>query len=262
MLNLIRADVYRLVHGKMLWVTTGGLALFYFLGGTGKFTPTFRTTVGSNRIEQAGIILSGSQAPFAFMASPVFLIYFFLPLIVMVAGADFSSGAVKNTLAKGVSRFQFYLSKLLLAYIIAIVFDLLQVGLPLLSGTIILGFGRSLDAGYLEGLAEAFLLQLPLFLGVVSVGVFLIFLARNTIVASLAYLGLFTAAQFVAFTMPAPSANLAGLLPDGILNGLRLAVASPGLTAQDIIRMVALGAGYMMVMTLLGMLVFQKSDFE
>lgn len=262
MLNLIRADFYRLVHGKMLWVTTGIFALFYSLGGTGKFTPTFRTTIGGNQIERAGKILSGSQAPYALMSSPVFIIYFFLPLLITVACADFSSGAIKNTLAKGGSRLQYYFSKLLLVYILGTAFDLLQVGLPLISGTIVLGFGQALNAGYFEKLLEVFLMQLPLFGGVISVGMFLVFLTRKTVVASLAYLGLFTAAQYGAFIETSLSGDFAHLLHYDILYCLRLAVSSPGLTTQEIIRMVALGCGYMFGTTLLGVLVFQKSDIE
>jgi hypothetical protein len=66
----------------------------------------------------------------------------------------------------------------------------------------------------------------------------------------------------VAFIGPSLSGNFAGLLHYEILYGLRQAVSSPGLTAQDVLRMVALGAGYMIGMTLLGMLVFQKCDIE
>lgn len=262
MLKMIRADIYRLIHGKTLWVTTGLLTLFYILEGSGKFATKLNANIGTNHYEQVSKILSGAQAPFSAMASPEFLIYFFLPLLIVIACTDFSSDAIKNTLAKGVSRVQFYFSKLMLAYVIGIVFALLQVALPLISGTVTLGFGQPLTAGYFVTLAEVFLLQLPLYLGVISVGIFLIFLTRRTAIVNVIYLVLFMVGQLIITILTLFSNKFIELLRYELVYCLKQAISLPNLAAQDIVRIVLVGFGYMIIMSSLGIYVFQKSDIK
>ncbi len=262
MLNLINADIFRLVHEKMLWITTCILSLFYLLAGSGKFTPTFRMNVANHQVEQVNIIQSGAQSPFSLMASPFFLVYFFLPILITVAGSDFSTGAIKNTLSRGFTRPQIYFSKLILVWVIGSIFDLLLITLTLISGTILLGFGQPLDAGYLGELGEVFLLQLPLFLGVISIGICLFFLTRRTAIATLVYLLLFTAAQFANTLLSSFPVKFGNILRYEILYCLKQAVALQNLHGQDLARIVFVGAGYIVITSLLGILVFQKIDIS
>lgn len=262
MLDLIRADLYRLVHGKALWVTSGALALFCLLAGSGLFSPTFRMTVGPDRVEQVSRIASGSQAPFSLMAAPGFLVLFFLPILITVACTDFTTGAIRNQLARGSSRAGVYGARLLLACLIGVVFDLLQVALPLISGAIVQGFGQPLDAGYLAKLAEVFLLQLPLYLGVISIGICLVFLSRKAGISIAAYLVIFGGAQLLTAVWTSFPGRVAPLLRYELLYSLRQAVAVQSLAAQDVARMVVLATGYLLLPTALGIVAFQKSDIQ
>ncbi len=259
MLNLVRADLYRLAHGKTLWITALVLALFSLLVGTGRFSPNFRMTLGSHRIEQVTQISSGAQAPYALLSAPEFLILLFLPILIVVACTSFTSGAIKNTLTRGNPRSLVYLSKLLLSCAIGVVFDFLQIVLALISGTIALGFGRPLNWNYFGNLASAFLLQLPLYFGVISIGVCLVFLFWRPAIVSVVYLVIFAAADLW---------GTAQLLVPGqhpwlryeLLSCLKQAASLPGLAVEDIVRIAALGTGYLIVMGLLGILIFQKRD--
>ncbi len=259
MQNLIRADLYRLAHGKALWVTAGLLSLFALLTGSGIFAPTLRMTVGNNRVEQSSTFLSGSQAPFVLLASPQYLIYAILPILIGVACADFTHKAMKNTLSRGRSRAQVYVARLFLASLIGLALDFLQAALALAAGTIALGFGQPFNAAYLEKLAEVFLLQLPLILGIISIGAFLVILFRQALPAVAAYLLLFTAAIVLTTLWASNPAEFSRLLQYDILYGLRM-IATQVLPSQDTFRWVALGVGTLLVSTGLGILAFQKSD--
>ncbi len=259
MLNLIKADLYRLAHGKALWVAAGLLSLFSLLTGSGIFAPTLRMTVGHNRFEQTSKFFSGSQAPFVLLASPEYLLYAILPILMVVAGADFTHGAMKNTLSRGRSRAQVYAARLLLASLIGMALDFLQIALALAAGAIALGFGQPFNAAYFGKLAEVFLLQLPLILGIISIGILLVFTFRRAFPAGVAYLLLFTAALILTTLWSSHPAEFGFLLQYDILYGLRM-IATQVLPTQDIFRWIVVGAGTLLVSTALGILVFQKSD--
>ena len=261
MLNLIRADLYRLAHGKTLWVTTGLLSLFALLMGSGIFAPTLRMTIGHNRVEQSSPLINGAQAPFVLMASPEYLLYALLPLLIAVACADFTHGAIKNTLSRGRSRAQVYAARLLLASLIGIALDLLQIALALVAGASALGFGQPFNPAYFGRLAEVFLLQMPLILGVISTGIFLTFLFQRIIPTVGVYLLGFTTIFMLTTLWAANPAEFRLWLRYDILYGLRM-IATQVLPSPDAFRWAALGAGTMLASTALGILAFQKSDLR
>ncbi len=262
MLNLMRADLYRLFHGRTLWLTLAALSLFCLFAGSGRFSPIFRVTFGGRRVEQVSQVTSGAQAPFALMASPEYLIYFFLPVLLVIACSDFSTGAIQNTLSKGHPRSRVYLARLILSSFIAVVFALFGIVLPLISGTLLLGFGMPLTVGYFEKLAVTYLLQLPLFLGIISLGILLAFLMRKLALVAAIYLVLFTAAWLAVTVLPAVSGPWATLLNGEILFNLEQAVSWPVLSPTDIIRIASLGIVYVLITTGLGVFIFQRSDIS
>ncbi len=259
MLNLIRADLFRLARGKTLWVTAGLLSLFSLLTGSGIFAPTIRMTVGNNRVEQSSKLINGSQAPFALMAFPEFLIYAILPVLIAAACADFTHRTIQNTLSRGCSRRQVYVSRLLLVCLIGMILDLLQIALALVAGAAALGINQPLNGVYFEQLAEVFLLQIPLVLGIVSTGVLLVFLFRRDFTAAVVYLLLLTAAFMLTTLWASHPAQYSPLLQFDILYGLRV-VATQTLKVQEVFHWIALGAGTLLVSTALGILTFEKSD--
>lgn len=262
MLRLLKADLYRLYRGKTLWITSGILVIFYILDGAGKVAANLRANVGGNVYEQTNKVLTGSQAPFSALASPEFLIYFLLPVLIVTACTDFSANAIKNTLSRGVSRARLYLSKLLLSFVICIVYFILEIVLTLVSGTVALGFGQSFDSAYVGKLTEVFLLQLPLFLGIVSIGIFLVFLTHRTAVVNAVYLIMFTAAQLIVTILTVMSSRFDSVGEYELTYCLKQAVTVQSLSAQDVTRIILLGVGYIVIMTLLGIFIFQKSDMK
>ncbi|GEN89719.1 ABC-2 transporter permease [Oceanobacillus sp. FSL W8-0428] len=126
MVNAVRADLYRLFHTKGFYITQFLLILFVVISVSAEATGN----VGVNTLEEPTDMQSHLQVHdwdsyqtfIAFSSMASFLIYFCLPLLVMIAGYDFVHKSYKNQLTSGVSRLQYFGSK----YLIFIVVTALQ----------------------------------------------------------------------------------------------------------------------------------------
>jgi ABC-type transport system involved in multi-copper enzyme maturation permease subunit len=116
MLNIIRADLYRVFREKAVYITFGIFAGFISLF---RIVELIGINVGFGIVNAESTILTndfdGMIAPFAMMILMDFLVYFLLSVIIVVVSSDFSSNAVRNVLAGGVSRTKYYISKLITA---------------------------------------------------------------------------------------------------------------------------------------------------
>ena len=114
MLNMVRADAYRLFHSKGFYITQILLvAIVVFsislegvatiLGGNDALSnfQNTNTKFAWNAVQSVKLMSS--------MASV--LIYFLLPLFVMTIGFEFSRKIYKNPLSSGMSRFNYFCSK-------------------------------------------------------------------------------------------------------------------------------------------------------
>jgi len=115
MIRLMRADMYRIFRGKGIYITLGlmlllvSLTIFVFRSAiqTGVVVAPEDMDSAMPVVEE---VISGSvAAQMALGSMDAMAYYFFLPLIIIVAMAAFTSGAVKNELSTGISRTRFYL---------------------------------------------------------------------------------------------------------------------------------------------------------
>ena len=115
MINLMKADIYRIFRGKGLYITIGFMLLLWFLQSFGMMESI---GISSESMESPDVIVSkltGSAVPLIMMRANDNLLYILLPIIIFIASVDFSSGTVKNILINGISRTKYYFSKLILA---------------------------------------------------------------------------------------------------------------------------------------------------
>jgi len=166
MLNLIRADFYRIFRGKAFWITLIVLITILVISS---FIGAFNTGMMNATAEELRYLtddLSGSFNQLYQMAYADSFFYFFLPILVIFITADFSGGTVKNILARGGSRTKYYLSKLTVSAIFCSIIVFIYATLPFILGTIIHGSGdyfNTFDYG------RILLTQVPIFLAVTSI---------------------------------------------------------------------------------------------
>jgi len=185
--------------------------------------------------------------------------YFILPLIIMVAMAAFSSGAIKNDLAVGINRTKLYLSKLILSSALSFVFMFLYVALAVIFAIMIDGIG------YWGGFSEKLLsfgMQLFIMLAVNSVGIFFCFATRRTAAAIGAFLAFAFIPIMIAALLSVAFPRALDFFYYDLMYQLVIFSQTAGLTCTDFIRGIVIGLVYLVVPTIGGILLFRKVEIK
>jgi len=274
MLNIVRADLYRIFRGKALYITFGVLIAFIVLqavAGTG----TVGVSTGSvSGITEAEILSSaldemaeitkadGMTAPFIMAGVTGNLVYFLLPLIICFAGTDFSSGTVKNVLSRGISRTKYYFAKLIPVLIFAVIIQVLNLVLPTIVATIRHGFGGGFTTDWLISVLKVYGIQTLLMLAIACVGVFIVFLTKKTASITALFLAFLLAPTMIFYILGMISPKLENLINYDLVTNLNLMAGFSELPSGDIIKAFLLCAFYIIVGTVAGIVVFRKSDIK
>ena len=191
MRNIIKADLYRIFQSKGVYIT---LAIFLVL----IYTPFGTITIEESdpdapqiTVEETDSVLrfpTGREAPREFAGTSDNVVYFMLPFICSVIAADFSSGAIKNHLAGGVSRRRYFAAKLLILAGICTTLFFTRLVVATLVSTAVMGFDGSFDREFLLETAGIYLPQFLLCLAFVYLGAFIIFAFRKTSTLNALYL--------------------------------------------------------------------------
>ncbi|MFV0560416.1 MAG: hypothetical protein ACK5NA_06845 [Enterococcus sp.] len=144
MINAIRADFYRLLHVKAFYITQIALITIVLL-------TIFTKTLGSSGVmtDQLNQLQSGTrdlswdsyQTVIAISTMAAFLVYFCLPLFVMILGHDLTRKTYKNQIAIGISRWHFFVSKYLIFLLVSALQFVFYYGFTFLTAGIRYGFG-------------------------------------------------------------------------------------------------------------------------
>ena len=259
MLNLMRADIYRMFRGKGIYIASAfmvvlvGLMVFVFrMAPASGFVYEIIEAVPENNMTGA----MGAELAVAGMNNTVF---YFLVGIIIISIAAFSSGAVKNELTVGISRTKYYISKWILSCGFSVAVMFVTLALFVIFATIVDGFGSW--EGIFGETMRVFGLQALLAIGFSSVGVFLCFVTRRTGAA----LGLFLAFVLVPtfilamLDMAFPWAMDAALYDMFFLFG---AFARSSYMSSEVVRGVLIAVGYTTISTTAGIYLFGKAEIK
>ena len=260
MLNLMKADMYRIVRGKGLYISLALILTFVLL--TLFVFRTASMAVGVQEYRPAVTYVTSVAASQLALDNVAGMIHiFFIPMFVVVAMAAFSSGAVKNELTVGISRGKFYLAKFALSVLLCLLLLVFNLALSVLLALPIDGAGDWGD-GHVANLLQSFGLQALVMLALVSVGIFLSFVTRKTA----ATIGLFLSFVFV------PSLVIAILAEaiEGAMDWLRFDLAAQLqffsnvslIDNAQIIRGVVLAVAFIVVPTVVGLAIFRKAEVK
>jgi ABC-2 type transport system permease protein len=272
MMNLMRADVYRIVRGKTLYVSLAVLLAVIILqavsGGT------VNTGLSYHDIEMLGdfdpenfdpadffVRPTGAEAPFKAMGASGSLLYLMLPLLSIIAAGDFYYGAAKNTLASGVSRVKYYFSKLFLSCIVFTLLFAVYILLSMIVATAVSGFGGEFDRTYISGIVKVFLPQLWLCLAFICVGNFFVFLMRSG-----GFIGILIAfllgPSILIFALTYVNDWFNNLFDYELTLNIGKALYIESMPAGDIAKMILIGAGYLVAATAGGFMVFKRAEIK
>ena len=265
MTRLIRADMYRIFRSKAIYISFAVMVAFVFLlinshnNGT-TFGIHFTMEDGLEEITAAA--LTGAVAAQLILHNMGELVFMLLPVMMTVAMAAFSSGAVKNEFSTGLNRTQFYLAKWMTAAILCIALTVLYMVFAVASAAVSHGMG-DWGHGVLGNVAGAFGMQMLFVLAFNSVGMFLCFITRK----SAAVTGIYIA---IALVPPVVMALLHGAFPafaEAYVNydlwlQLTIFAQMANRTGMEIARGLAVGVAYLTIPLAAGIALFKRAEIK
>lgn len=288
MMNLFHADFYRLRKSASFRNTIIGLILLILLVATPlKFVTSNGLVVMLD--EYAGDNLSPSEweeiqrdmeelrtveetatanaAGFINqMLSSNFVAFFFLPMLITIFAADFTTGAARNTLSYHSNRNRIYLAKLLLSIVSCLILTAVSLLTSWLVGGLYFGLSGVTSAD-ISRILMAQLLLLPTQLGVLGFGHCIIAYTKKSSSTIAIYLLTLTFSSVVLQLLQNFSFSVAGRSISfewiGLLdwNGASaLLINYPSMKVTEILFVMVGGLGIAALTTALGMTRFKRSD--
>jgi ABC-2 type transport system permease protein len=276
MLNIIKADLYRISRSKGFYITIVLLLLFIGLQTAASSTGVIGVSTDISDADTdggGGVIMiqdseenkeqfTGMTAPFELMTVTDNLLYFILPFIIFVGSTDFSVGTAKNVLANGVPRIKYYLAKLILSCIFCTGVLLVNITLPVIVGTIKSGFGGTFGMDFVGKVIRPFAAQLFMCIAVTCVGVFFVFVTKRTAAVNGAYIAFCFIPLLLVFTLNEIFGNLSYLFDYDVPMNIRMLLNIDSASSTDIARAFAIGGFYILASTIGGIAVFRRSEIK
>ncbi len=173
MLNLVIAELYRLLNRKYLIVFWGILVLIALLS-------TFFVRIPFNQ--------------WLSISMPALLVPVFLwPIITdVVAGEEFKENTISNTASFGISKIKFFLSKVVVSAVLVIITVFVTVFTFTFSAWLLSPNGVVKDGITLSNYIQTVLAIIPLYFATITICTLLTFTIQRQSLATFVYIGLFS----------------------------------------------------------------------
>ena len=280
MINMIKADLYRVFRGKgiylaiLLAVIMASSSIYVMQPGYIGLTSSATTSGDSMVDDETGLELSvtnsisktrkilketdGYPLDSAIIGTNVNLYYMFIIIVVGVLVTDLSHSTAKNTLSSAISKKKYYLSKLFTCC-------LLCIGLVLLNNYGIYIFNRLINGAKfssgIEKITKYTLVQLPIMCGIISLLVCIAFLLRKTAAFNAVSIPFVMAAQMVIMGV----SSLFSIKSNHIMEYEYQFMLSNLITDTSfsyVMKSITLAIIYIVVFNILGYNVFRKSEIK
>jgi hypothetical protein len=209
--------------------------------------------------EEAATITGSPNASGLYSAD--MLHYFLLSVIICAAAPMFSHGAIKNSLSGGLSRVKIYLSKLVLILALLAAMMVLYMGCGMLLTTLVRGFGTP-PAGYWGELFKVLGTQFIVLAGFAGIGTLLVFATKRVAIVNSVYIAYHFVPALIIMLLSVRFPNALKAY-DYFLGGVsgKLEIL-PRLPASEVAQMIAIALTYLVGTTVLGIVLFKKSEIK
>ena len=247
MKNLLLANLCRLLRGMSIYIT-----IFLLLALSTLIVTTEATFTGSRAYYGAGtlqhIIIGMSN-----------MAYLMLALAIFVSGAAFTTRAIQNEIAFGISRTKIYFSHLALSLILSVIFIVAFVAWAVILATILRGFGYVPQGFWFEKIG-ILSIQILLLLALNALATFLIFTIKRTSIVMGVYFAILIVPSLLIEMLSFFNEEIVRLRTFDIAFNLRLAAQLSTLDSSQIIQILGLGIGAIVVTTVVGVTWFKWVD--
>ena len=266
MMNIIRADIYRLLRGKAIYITFTVLLLMNILAvatsAQGGLIVDISEQEEIANFEKVDVIYNGMNIAEVLYNSTPNLIYLLLPLLIAVASPMFSHGAVKNSLSYGMPRTKLYFSKLILSSVLALILMLFYILSGILLATIFRGFGGTPPDDYWLNILKICCAQSFFLLAMNSVGIFLAFATKRTAIVNGAYIALCLIPTSVVMLLMQVEPDFIKFFDYEILQIILKFGSIAAMETADFVKAFVTGAIYIIAPTIAGTLLFKRAEIK
>lgn len=185
-------------------------------------------------------------------------------VVSLFVACEFGFGTIKNTASKGFGRSSIYISKLIVACVIAVSYLLAFSAASTITGTVLWGFGP-VDGAYWAQTAQIAGLEVLLTMAFTSVFVFFSTLIRQSggaIAVNICLISFFSSMVMMGEMLLNFLFKTEWNLYQFLLSSNMSVVSKGGLTEEVIVRALLVGVLYFAVSTALGVWIFHKRDIK
>lgn len=181
MLNFIKADFYRLIHTKSFWIAEAIITVMAFISVVSVANLVVQVNgAAPDSSQEVASALTGYAAISQSLSS--ILMYYTLPLIILVLGSEYSKGTLKNVITTGISRTGYFIGKFL-SFAAVLLFQILWIVLiSFVVGTISGGTGFS-EASAISNVIYYIFGMWIILLAISTVTLLALYLTKNTAVS-------------------------------------------------------------------------------
>lgn len=262
MLNIIKADFYRLRKSKMVLGILCGLLVFLLLGnlnaklgsaGQGDIIPV----ADMKELNTVSFYPNGSAIILNLLRASNIMVFCLIPIVLYVFISDFKLGTTKNLIPFKYSRAQIYIAKWLFCSLLCLLLPIFYCLVGLLMNQLFHGFSGTFQVQDFIQMFKIILLQTPLYIGFTGV-LLLIGIAFQSSVAVTAV----TISYPVVIMFTSGYLNLPHLSRFEPITCLDLAAHIPDLSNTDITRIIGVGSVMAIASVVLGFLLFQRKSIR
>jgi len=269
MMNIIRADIYRITRGKTLFVTFAIVALLSaaVVIASGIGLDEMPVLEGSIMVQtsveaQQSLEFNGMNAMAALFAMSSFNIMFLIPLFAVVAGHVFQEGTAKNEVTWGTSRTKIYLARAVTVAVLCVMVLIAFIGVGTAIATAMRGFGEVPDGWFLSYFLAPFTAQSFMFISSGLFGIFVVFMVKGSVVTvELFCLGMF-GAGFITMIFAVSGTDVSPILRVDMLHQIALLANVAHMETNDIIMALGLGAVWLIVPMVIGIYKFKTAEIK
>lgn len=280
MLNIIKADLYRIFKGKAIYITLLVMiimqAFSIFIMSPGSIGLSGNIINQSSEVEnvelteklvKAKTLKSIREIIREYGAFPldkqiiganVNLYYVFIVLVVIILTIDLSNSTIKNSLSSSISRKKYYLSKLVTCLLVSTGIVIFNNSFVYILNLLINGSSFSSTIG---SLIKITLYQLPLMYGIISMLIAISFLTKKTAIYNSISIPFISVVQLLIMGISAlfrlKSANIMKYELQFALSSL-----ADNPQTQYLLNCIGLGLLYFVIFNLIGYLSFCKAEIK
>jgi len=266
MMNIIRADIYRLIRGKAIYITFALLLLMNVLtiatSTQGGFVVDIYEQERIASYEEVDGVYNGVNIAEVLYKSTPNLIYILLALIIAVVSPMFSNGAVKNSLSYGMPRSKLYLSKLIFSSGLALIMMLLYMLSGILFATMARGFGGAAPDGYWLNIIKICCAQSFMLLAMNSIGIFLAFVTKRTAAVIGAYMAFCLVPTAVVMLLMQVQPDFIKFFDYEIQMIIMKFGSIAAMETSDFVKSFTTGALYILAPTAAGIMLFKRAEIK